>query len=571
METSRPQPTDAPEYDVIVIGSGAGGLSAALTASAHGLSVLVLEKEPLIGGTTARSGGVLWIPNNPVSVAAGINDSTAAAQTYLQEETGNRFDAERVGAYLVEGPKMVAFMQANTDVRFVALPQFADYHPDKPGGIEGGRSIVAEPLDGRRLGKRIHLLRPPLREITFVGMMFSGSQIELRHFFQATRSLTSLKFVVKRLARHGWELLRHGRAMNLASGNALAGRLALSAFHRGIEIRLSTPAVGLVKTQGRVSGVEVQTQTGVQTIGARRGVVLAAGGFPHGEALRRQYFPHVRQGGEHLSPGAPGSTGDGLRLAQSAGGRLSADLAEAAAWIPVSRVKRRAGGAGVFPHLVDRCKPGIIAVNHNAIRFVNEADSYHDFGQAMLRFCDPEAPRAFLICDHRTLRKYGLGYAKPFPVPITHHLWSGYLRKGRTIAELASRLGLDAKTLQQTIAAYNDAARQGEDPEFGKGSSAYNRYLGDPEHGPNPCVAPVEQAPFYAVEVILGDLGTFVGVATDGSARVLDEHNLPIEGLYSVGNDSASMMGGQYPGAGITLGPAMTFGYVAGKHLTGAR
>lgn len=557
-------------YDVIIVGSGAGGMSAAITAKKHGLSVLVIEKESLYGGTTARSGGVLWVPCNPLSRQHGVADSIEAARTYLQQEAGGCFDAERVDAFLHNGPRMVEFFQRETAVQFVAVPEFSDYHPAAPGGMPGGRSILAAPFDGRALGPRVKQLRAPLREITFVGMMFNASQ-EVQHFFNVTRSVKSAIYVARRLAQHASEMLFHGRAMRLTNGNALAARLAKSAFDLDIPLWLSAGARNLIIEGGVVKGIDVSTPKGSVRLFAQRGVVLAAGGFPQDLQRRKALFQHAPTGTEHLSPAPPGNTGDGLRLAESVGAAIVTDLPNAAAWIPVSRVPRANGETGVFPHLIDRYKPGVIAVTRQGVRFVNEADSYHDFGQAMQRACDeqPEVA-AFLICDHRTLRRYGMGFVKPFPLPVFPHLRSGYLLRGRTIEELAERAGIDAAALGRTVETYNGPARDGQDPEFGKGSTDYNRFLGDGTHKPNPCVAPVENGPFYAIKVVMGDLGTFAGVRTDRHARALDEAGRVISGLYAVGNDGASVMGGSYPGGGITLGPAMTFGYVAGRHLAGA-
>jgi succinate dehydrogenase/fumarate reductase flavoprotein subunit len=547
---------------------GAGGLAAAVAAAKLGLDVLVVEKEPFFGGTTARSGGVLWLPCNPISREAGAtDDAPEAAREYLRGQAGNFFDAERVDAFLANGPRMVEFFERETAVRFEALPGFSDYHPDQPGARPGGRSIVAAPFDGRALGPRFRELRPPLREITFVGMMFNAS-LEVQHFFRATRSLASGLYVVRRLAQHGRELLAHGRATRLTSGNALVARLARSAFDLGVPLWLSSPVRALIVEDGAVRGAVVETASERVNVRARRGVVLACGGFPHDLARRKQLFTHAPTGTEHFSPAPPGNTGDGLRLAQSAGGQLQDELPNAAAWIPVSLVPRPNGVRGVFPHLIDRYKPGVIAVARDGRRFVNESESYHVVGQAMMRACRGEAEvAAWLICDHRAIRRYGLGYAKPFPLPLGPHLRSGYLLRGRTLTELAAQAGIDGPALERTAAEFNRGARLGRDEQFGRGESAYNRYLGDPEHAPNPCVAPLAQPPYYAVKMVLGDLGTFAGAKTDARARVLDATGRAIPGLYAVGNDMASVMGGAYPGGGITLGPAMTFGFIAARHM----
>lgn len=541
-------------------------MAAAVTAARLGLKVLVLEKDSLYGGTTARSGGVLWVPCHGLGDGDGGPDSFAAARHYLQGECGAAFDAEKVDAFLRHGPRMVDFFTRQTEVRFVTLPAFPDYHPDRPGASTGGRSILAAPFDGRLLGTRMKALRPPLKEITFMGMMFNASE-EVQHFFKVTRSVRSALYVTRRLAAHAVEMIRYGRATRLTNGNALAARLTKSAFDLGVELWLDTPVLELQHDGVRVSGIVAQRGDARVRITARRGVVLAAGGFPHDTERRKQLFPHAPTGTEHRSPAPTSNTGDGLRLARKVGAAIDDHLPNAAAWIPVSSVPRRKGAPGVFPHLIDRYKPGIIAVTTQGQRFANEANSYHDVGQAMQRVAPGQAAVAYLICDHRTLRRYGMGFVKPFPLPLLPHLRSGYLKRGRTLQELAHQAGIAPDALAITVATFNRNAERGEDPQFGRGSTAYNRYLGDPEHRPNACVAPITDGPFYAIRITIGDLGTFAGIRTDGAARVLDTTGRPILGLFAAGNDSTSMMGGNYPGAGITLGPALTFGFIAGEQL----
>ena len=572
MADSAPEGTNvAYECDALIVGSGCAGMSAAVTAAHHGLKVLIVEKEATFGGTTARSGGWLWIPGTSLARAWGITESPDQARTYLRHEAGNSYDEARVDAFLSAGPEAVDFFTSQTSLRFDMPLVFPDYHAEAPGGAQGGRSMVTRPFDGRELGPQIKNLGAPLPELTVFGMML-GSGKEIIHFMRATKSLTSAIYVAKRLSRHLIDVLRYGRGMTLTNGNALAGRLAKSALDLKIPLWLSSPVRELIVDDGAVRGAIVEREGQLVRVHAKRGVVLACGGFPHDVARRKAMFPHAPTGAEHYSPGPSGNTGDGLRMAEAVGGRVEDTLPNAAAWVPVSVTKRKDGSSGVMPHFIDRAKPGVIAVMRDGARFANEGNSYHDFVQAMMKAAKPgEEIAAFLICDHRTLRKYGLGCVPPFPMPIGHQLKTGYLMRGDTLSALAARAGIDAGGLQATVTEFNASAASGQDPAFGKGSRAYNRFQGDALHGPNPCIAPIEHGPFYAIKMVVGDLGTYAGIKTDASARALDAGGNPIEGLYAAGNDMASIMGGNYPGAGITLGPALTFGYIAGRHISGAR
>ena len=546
--------------DVLVIGSGAGGLATAITARKHGLAVAVIEKEPVFGGTTAFSGGVLWIPGNRHGAANNPKDTREAARTYLQAETGNFYQPEAVEAFLEAGPRMLDWFERETAVKFIPT-LYPDYHPTVAGGVDVGRSVLAAPFDTSVLGENLKRLRPPLTSITFMGMMFNSSNADIKHFFNATKSATSFAYVLKRLAAHAGEVARHGRGVQVTSGNALAARLAKSCFDLGIPILTETPALRLLKEEGRVIGAEVGGAT-PRRILARKGVVLACGGYAQDLARRAQVYTHLKSGGEHFSPVPAGNTGDGIRLGEEVGGDFEAEFPQPAAWMPVSRPP----GKGVFPHLLDRYKPGMIAVLSNGKRFVNESESYHDVGEAMAASGEASA---WLICDHKTIRKYGLGHAKPAPMPLLMWTRTGYLKKGASLEDLAKACGIDPAGLKATVEAYNLGARQGRDPEFHRGETSFNRYLADPEHKPNPCVAPVAQGPFYAVKMEMGDLGTFDGLKTTAPGEVLDRQGAVIPGLFAVGNDRASIMGGNYPGAGITLGPAMTFGWITGRHLAG--
>ena len=558
-----------PEYDLVVVGSGAAGLACAITARKRGLDVVVLEKEPVFGGTTALSGGVLWIPLNPHGRRQNAADTRAAVQTYMLRETGQFYDEAAVNAFLDNGPKMVEFFERETSMQFVPT-LYPDYHPTVEGGVDIGRSILAAPFDIRGLGPDMARLKPPLKTITFIGMMFNSSNADLKHFFQATKSLTSFLYVARRLATHLKELALYRRGIQVTSGNALAARLAKSALDLGIPILTGHAAKRVWMEGDRAVGVWAATADGDKPVRARHGVVLACGGFPHDVQRIAKAYPHVARGGEHLSPTPTSNTGDGVAMAEAVGGTADIRFADSAAWMPVSRVDYGGGEVGVFPHLLDRYKPGVIGVLRNGKRFANESNSYHDVGAAMVRACAEQGQKdtaMWLVCDKATLGKYGLGFVKPAPMPIGKFLRNGYLLQGATLAELAKNAGIDAAGLEQTVRDFNVGAAKGEDPAFGRGSTSFNRYLADPDHQPNPCVAPVQQGPFYAVKVIMGDLGTFDGIKTSVVGEVLRRDGAPIDGLYAVGNDRASIMGGNYPGAGITHGPNMTFGYATAHHI----
>jgi succinate dehydrogenase/fumarate reductase flavoprotein subunit len=556
------------DCDLLVVGSGAGGLSAAVTAAAHGLKVVVAEKEPVFGGTTAWSGGWMWLPRNPLARAAGILEEIDAPRDYLRHVLGNDFNAVKVEAFLEAAPRMVAFFEDRTALRFEANNRISDTYGNVPGVGTGGRSLIAAPYDARGLGPLVHQLRRPMRETTFLGMTIQAGP-DLAAFMNVTRSPRAFAHVARRFGRHLVDLARHGRGMQLRNGIALVGRLLRSAVDLGVDLRTGAPALRLLRANGAVQGAVLGTPEGEVEVHARRGVVLAAGGYPHDLARRRDTFP---AGGENWTVAVPSATGDGLRLGEAAGGTVDATLAAPGAWCPVSLVPFPDGTTGRFPHIIERGKPGIIGVLADGRRFCNEGDGYHDYVAAMLRAVPPgQEVASWLVCTRAFQRRYGLGIARPVPLPVGPYIRSGYIKTGRTLAELARNCGIDPAGLEQTLATYNTHARKGEDPAFGRGGTPYNRLQGDPGHGgPNPCVAPIEHGPFYAVKVLPGSFGTFAGLKTDAQARVLDEAGAPIPGLYAAGTDMASVMGGHYPAGGINLGPAMTFGFIAGLHAAGA-
>jgi len=554
------------DCDLVVVGSGAAGLSTAVTAAFLGLDVIVLEKHTQIGGATAWSGGWMWIPRNPLAVEAGIVEDVSAPRAYLEAELGEFFDSARIDAFLEQGPKMVAFHRDHTSLDFIDGNGIPDFHDRAPYAGRGGRSVCAAPFDGRALGKDVHRLREPLDQVSPFGMgVASGA--DFRHFLDATRKWASFLYAARRVTRHLAEAAIYGRGLWLVGGNALAGALFKSARDLGVEVVTDADAKAPLVDHGRVVGVRLADG---REFRARRGVVLAGGGFPHDRARMSQLFPRAPTGREHWSAAPDENTGDAMRLGEAAGGVVGRELSHAGAWVPVSLSTRRDGSLARFPHLFERAKPGLIMVTRFGKRFANEADSYHDVMQGLFATLPQDEPaEAWLICDHDFQRRYGLGRTRPRPFPITPWLKRGYLQRGATLAELAATCGIDAAGLAATVATFNNGAREGRDDEFHRGDSPYNKVQGDSEHKPNPCVAPILRAPFYAVKILAGSLGTFSGLETDASARALDASGQPIEGLYAVGNDAESLMGGHYPAGGITLGPAMTFGYIAAHHAAG--
>ncbi len=544
-------------FDIIVVGSGVAGLTAACVAAAEGRRVLLVEAAPLVGGTSAISGGMVWIPaDNPET-----GDTVAAARLYLEETTPEPSDPRIREAFLARAAEAVAYLAGRTQVKLRPVSVYPDYYPDLPGGTKGGRVLEAVPFDGLSLGRDFALLRPPLPEFTlFGGMMVSRADIP--HFRKVFRNARSTLRVVGLIGSYALQRLRAPRGATLYLGNALTGRLLKSARDLGVSLRVSTRVEELLVEGGRVSGVVLRSDDGAVSEVRARAIILATGGFSHDHDLRARHLP---QAAGKVSATVPSGAVAGARLAEKVGAGIAEETENRAFWVPGSVFKREDGTQGVFPHTVtDRGKPGLIAVDGQGERFVNEALSYHEFVLAMLRSPNRAIP-AYLVCDAPFLWKYGLGRIKPFTTSLARDLRDGYLHRGQTIEDLAVSLGVPRENLAATVAAYNVHALRGEDPHFGKGSDSYQRHVGDGEHKPNPCVAPIVKPPFYAIAVYPADLGTAAGLKTDERARVLDAQGAPVHGLYACGNDMNSVMGGAYPGPGITLGPALTFGYVAGR------
>lgn len=552
-------------YDVIVIGAGAGGMTAASVAAAEGLRVLVIEKTAFVGGTTAWSDGMVWIPANPKMKEAGLSDSVTDAVQYLARTVPEPANAGLRAAFLARGPEAVAYLEANTEVRLQPVKAYPDYYPERLGATSGGRVLEPVAFDGTRLGAHFVRLRAPLPEfMLFGGMMVNG--LDIPHLRQIGKSVRSTLRAVRLVSEYALQRLRSRRGTTLHLGNALVARLYASLLARQVEILFSADVEDLSMQGDRVAGVAIRHGSRDRLIVARRGVVVATGGFSHDAALRKRFFPAAAG---LVSATSTAGTGDGLRLAATVGAALNTDATSPAYWAPASLFRRTDGSRGVFPHTVtDRAKPGLIAVNAAGRRFVNEALSHHEFVLAMLRDGKGEPDRPFyLVCDRQFLWSYGLGRIKPFTRGIRRYVANGELIEALDIAQLAAQIGIKPAVLAATIATYNDGAKEGRDPEFGRGSTIYQRHLGDISHKPNPCVAPIARAPFFAMRIYPADLGTAIGMKVDAQARVLREDGTPIAGLYACGNDMGSIMNGNYPGPGIMLGPALTFGYIAGRHL----
>ena len=549
--------TEQAEFDVVVVGSGAAGMTAALTAAHHGLRVVVIEKTDRFGGSTARSGGGLWLPGNEVLRKAGVRDTPGRARAYLAYVAGDGVTQARQRALLDHGPAMLAFVRASTPVDFAWVPGYADYYPEAPGGLAQGRSIEPVPLDGRVLGAELARLNPAYAPapngITITQADYRWLSLGPRH----PRAMLATAKILGRMART--RLLRQPM---LSLGQALAAGLRAGLLAREVPVWLGTPMTGLRMTDGRVTGVEVTRDGRPALIRAGRGVVLAAGGFEHNEQMRRRY---QRQPiGTEWTTGAAGNTGDAITAGEAAGAAL--DLMDDAWWgpsIPLS--------GGPYFCLAERSLPGCLLVNGAGQRFVNESAPYVDAVHAMYDgHCDavPHIP-SWLITDQRYRNSYvfaGLPPRKPLP-----RRWyaAGAVYRAPTVAELADQVGIDPAALAKTVVRFNEFAQAGRDEDFGRGDSAYDRYYGDPRCRPNPNLAPLRQAPFYAVKIVPGDLGTKGGLRTDERARVLREYGTAIPGLYAGGNTSAAVMGHSYAGAGATIGPAMTFGYIAALDLAG--
>ena len=559
--------------DVLVVGTGGAGLTTAIAAKKAGMNVIIIEKEDLFGGTTAYSGGMIWIPGNrhseAVNLKTGKTDSLATARSYILDEGRGFADPEKVDAYLKYGREMVAYLERETEVKFYSM-DYPDYVSENPAS-RTQRGLCTENYQTSKMGPHLKHLRNQLPQTLFLGLAI-GSSVEMKEFMRAGRSLRSLGFVLKKLTAHARDMVLYGRSEQMVRGRALVGRLARTVFDLNIPMWLSSPMKELIVEDGQVRGALVNTPDGTVCVKASRGVILACGGYGRDDARRLATYPRVASAPKHPTPVPMGNTGDGVNAAEQVGGKFVAEVDQVGSWMPVSKIPGSTGIEGVWPHLVDRMKPGFIAVTRKGRRFANESGSYHHFIPGMIRANEEDGEKeaaAWLVADHRAVTRWGMGFVRPFPVPRGRYIRNGYLLRANTLAELAQKAGIDPSGLQSTVKAFNENARKGVDPEFKRGSWVYDSYQGDEEVTPNSCLAPLEQGPYYAVRLYVGEIGTFAGIKVDATARVLNDADLPIPGLYAVGNDQVSVFGGGYPGPGSTIGPGMTFGYIAGRHIAG--
>jgi succinate dehydrogenase/fumarate reductase flavoprotein subunit len=552
---------DSLDVDVLVVGSGAAGMTAAIVSARAGLEVLLVEKTPYLGGTTAVSGGGLWVPNNHHMKSIGVHDNLELATNYLKSVMGPLFDQGKIAAYLHWAPRMVQDLEASTQVKFHGAP-VPDYEPGAPGWTVG-RSILSVTFDGRQLGDDLHLLRQPLAQMGVLGMQVGLADVDrLRN---AGRSLPDFLYSAKLLLRYGIEKSLFGRARRLVNGNALAARLLSSARAVGVQIWNNAAAQQLTMENGTAVGMIVQRQGRACSVRARRGIILATGGFGANAEMRALHIPMAEYG---WSLQSEGNQGDGIQMGVQVGGKLVTDNSANAIWVPVSSMLNKRHERVVFPHaMLDRHSPGSIIVNTSGARFTNEGFHYQHFGNLSRT---QGLDRCYLIGDHTLLRKYGMGLARARPFPIRSFLRSGYLVGANSIGELARKLGIDADTLDKTVARFNHFAEQGVDPDFHRGADKYSAFMGDALHKPNPSLGPLVTPPYYAVELRPGEFCTISGLETDANARVIGAGGLPIKHLYVAGNDMNTPWRGAYPGGGSGLGPAMTFGYVAATHIINA-
>lgn len=534
-------------------------MTAALVAAKLGLDVLLVEKTAYFGGTTAWSGGGVWAPCNSLARDAGIDDSREMARRYVRESVGPALRNDLLEAFLDNVADMVDFLQQNSEMKFSLQPGFPDWHPDAAGFSTGGRLVTPQNFDGKQLGNLFSSLRPPLVEFNAPGGMMLGLD-DMPHIANVKSSWASFRHIASLLLRYFWDRVRHGRGTRLTMGNALAARLLYSCRSAGVQLWANAPMSRLIVEQGAVTGAEIERNGEPVAVRARRGVILASGGFSANAQMREQFIPFPEN---HVSLVSDGNVGDGICNALALGGQYDGENISNAGWVVVSVLEQPDGSLRKFPHLfLDRGKPGCIAVNSEGKRFGNESAT--NLVEPMHR--SGSVP-AHLICDHAFIKRYGLGLVRPGGIGLKKMLRANYLVSAQSIAELAQAIDANPQNLVATVARFNDQAEAGVDDDFGRGGQPSDYSMGDAGHSPNPCLGPIRQGPFYAVKIYPGDSTTTVGLKVDPLARVLNGEGVPVPGLQAIGLDMNSLWRGCAPGNGANNTLSLTFGYIAARAL----
>ena len=565
-KTASPTPLAASNkaVDVIVVGSGAGAMTAAIFAYDQGLSVIVIEKSQQYGGTSAMSGGGIWIPNH--GMASAVADNSTDAFDYLRSCVEDAVPDEMLQTYLDAAPEMLAYLEQKTHLAFEPQDTYPDYYQHKPGAKPGGRTLDPLPYSGHKLGAEFARMRAQHPQTVVMGR-FGVTMAEGRRIF--SKESGAMLQMIKLMVKYWLDLRRRGKRDNrLVLGNALIGRLRHSLMARDIPLYLNTPLSKLLTSHESVTGVGVITNNKTLEITAKHGVILAAGGFEHNQQMRDTYLPGPSSSA--WSAGNPDNTGDAITAAMAIGAATA--LMQHAWWAPAVKVATESFARLLF---IEKSLPGLIFVNADGKRFGNEAAPYQDYGPCVYASSEGIAAEtnvhAYGIFDARYRQQFMLGPMLPAYVTpdkkLPGHLKTGFFKKADSIAELAKLIDIDPHQLSQSISQFNAGAKVGIDKSYQRGASLHDQYYGDKRQHPNHCLAELNEAPFYAVKVFPGDLGTKGGLCINQHAQVLSTAGPVIEGLYAIGNTSASVMGSSYPGAGSTLGPAMTFGYLAAKHL----
>ena len=545
------------ETDLVVVGSGAAGMTSALTASTAGLETLVLEKADVFGGTTALSGGVIWVPTNSLMADADLADSPEAALTYLKHNIGNRVGEAKLASLVRHAPKMLDHMLEQGFLDVAIFEGFPDYNPEAPGGAPWGRSVEPKVFAGRKLGASLGQLR---RRSALAPGGLVGTMTEMRRLAAIRSNPAELLKAWRVFPRNLWNRLSGGK--HLANGGALVAWLRQALLNRGIPLHLNTALEELITDGDGVAGVLVNRQGKRERIRARKGIVIAAGGFENNPQMRKQYFGE--ESTSDYTSGSPDNTGDAINAGIAAGAAV--DLMDDAWWAPTFMPPGQSPQIVIF----ERGKPGNIIVNAAGQRFANEADPYNELVKQMQEAhrSGPSALPSYLIFDATYRERYPLGGMLPGITP-KRYLDNGFVLRADSLASLADKAGIDAAGLESTVARFNTMAANGKDEDFHRGESAFDRFAGDPAVAPNPCLAPLATPPFYAMELYPGDLGTKGGLLTNEHAQVVRSDGTAVQGLYAAGNSSAAVTGNFYPGAGGTIGPAMTYGYIAAMHAAG--